>query len=82
MAISISPAVLAAAARVFATHGYAGATLERIAAEAGISRVTLHRHGVTKDGLLAGLVAHATEDYRRAVWPALTARDGTGAERL
>ena len=73
--------VLEAARRTFATYGYAGATLERIADEAGLSRVTLHRRGVSKDGLLAELVARATEDYRRVMWPALTG-DGTGAERL
>lgn len=73
--------LLDAARRAFAAHGYTGATIERIAAEAGLSRVTLHRRGVTKDGLLAELVAHATEDYRRAMWPALTA-EGTGAARL
>ena len=73
--------LLQAAERVFASHGYGGATLERIADEAGVSRVTLHRRGVSKDGLLVELVARATEDYRRALWPALTA-EGTGAERL
>lgn len=80
---SVSPdAGLAdAACRAFAKHGYAGATLERIAQEAGVSRVTLHRRGVTKDGLLAELVARATDDYRRLMWPALTG-EGTGAERL
>ena len=66
---------------MFAEHGYTGATLERIASAAGLSRVTLHRHDVSKDGLLAELVARATEDYRRAMWPALTA-EGSGADRL
>jgi AcrR family transcriptional regulator len=73
--------LLEAARRAFATYGYAGSTIERIAAEAGVSRVTLHRRNVTKDGLLAELVARATEDYRRAMWPALTGT-GTGAQRL
>jgi AcrR family transcriptional regulator len=73
--------LLEAARRAFAAYGYAGATIERIAAEAGLSRVTLHRRAVTKDGLLAELVARATEDYRRAMWPALTG-PGTGAERM
>ena len=76
-----TPDLLEGARRAFAAHGYAGATLDRIASEAGLSRVTLHRRGVTKDGLLAELVARATEDYRRAMWPALTG-DGTGADRL
>lgn len=75
------PLLLEAAKRTFAAHGYSGATIERIAAEAGVSRVTLHRRGVTKDGLLAELVVRATEDYRRVMWPALTG-EGTGAERL
>jgi AcrR family transcriptional regulator len=74
-------ALLDAARRTFAEHGYAGATLERIADAAGRSRVTLHRHGVTKDGLVDALLALATDDYRRRLWPALTAT-GTGAERL
>jgi AcrR family transcriptional regulator len=73
--------LLDAAARAFERYGYAGTTMERIAGEAGVSRVTLHRHGITKDGLLAELVARATEDYRRLMWPALTG-EGTGAERL
>jgi AcrR family transcriptional regulator len=82
IAESVSQAeFLAAARRAFSSHGYAGATAERIAEEAGVSRVTLHRRGITKDGLLAELVAQATEDYRRALWPALTA-EGSGAERL
>ncbi len=75
------PELLDAARRAFEQHGYTGATLERIAAEAGVSRVTLHRRGVSKEGLLDELVAQATEDYRRRLWPALTG-EGTGAERL
>ena len=74
-------ALLAAARRAFERHGYAGATLERIAAEAGLSRVTLHRRGITKDGLLEQLSAEATERYRALMWPALTSA-GTGAQRL
>jgi len=55
--------------------------MERIATEAGVSRVTLHRQGVTKDRLFADLVVAATERYRAAVWPALTG-EGPGAQRL
>jgi AcrR family transcriptional regulator len=81
LVIVTDAALLEAAQRAIEAHGYAGATLERIADEAGLSRVTLHRRGVSKDSLLADLVAHATEDYRAAMWPALTG-DGTGADRL
>jgi AcrR family transcriptional regulator len=75
------PQLLDATRRALERHGYAGATIERIAAEAGVSRVTLHRRGVTKQGLIAELVARATEDYRAAMWPALTS-DAVAADRL
>ena len=73
--------ILEAGRRVFARDGFERATLERIAQEAGVSRVTLHRRGVSKAMILEGLLATALERYRAALWPALTAR-GSGAERL
>jgi AcrR family transcriptional regulator len=73
--------ILEAGRRVLARDGYDNATLERIAGEAGISRVTLHRRGVSKATILAGLAERAVDSYRAALWPALTAR-GTGRERL
>ena len=70
-----------AARRVLAQHGYAGATAERIAVEAGLSRVTLHRRGLTKDAILDDLANQATERYRARMWPVLTAT-GNGRARL
>jgi AcrR family transcriptional regulator len=81
MAGELDPQLLEAGRRVFATHGYGGATVERIAKEAGLSRVTLHRRGVSKETILATLAEHGIERYRAALWPALTAA-GNGAERL
>jgi AcrR family transcriptional regulator len=78
---TIEPQLLDAARRAFTAHGYTSATLEKIAAEAGVSRVTLHRRGISKDALLAALTESATESYRAAMWPALTG-EGTGAQRL
>ena len=73
--------LLDAAARAFERYGYEGASLERIAAEAGITRMTLHRRGLTKESLLEQLAERATDAYRAALWPALTAR-GNARERL
>ncbi|MGH2899426.1 MAG: TetR/AcrR family transcriptional regulator [Solirubrobacteraceae bacterium] len=73
--------VLRAAQVVFEQHGYTGATIERIAAQAGVSRVTLHRRGLTKDVLLGDLAARAAEDYVRTMWPMLVGQ-GSGAVRL
>jgi AcrR family transcriptional regulator len=74
-------AVLDAARRVVESHGWEGATLERVAAEAGLSRMTLHRRGVSRAGLLAALRAELERDYREAMWPAMSA-PGTARERL
>lgn len=73
--------VIDAARAVLVKHGYAGLTLERIAEEAGLNRVTLHRRGLSKDQIFNALVAQSIEGYREGFWPALAA-EGTGAERL
>jgi AcrR family transcriptional regulator len=77
----VPDAVVQAARLVFSECGYGGATLERIAREAGLSRVTLHRRGWSKQRLFGVLVARAVQDYQRALWPALTG-GGAGHQRL
>lgn len=77
----VDDALLSGAHRAIERWGYRQATLERIAAEAGVSRMTLHRRGVTREGLLGGLAERLEDAYRTAMWPALTAR-GSGRERL
>jgi AcrR family transcriptional regulator len=56
-------------------------TLQRLAEEAGVSRMTLHRRGVSRELVLAALAERLEADYREALWPALTA-PGTARERL
>jgi AcrR family transcriptional regulator len=73
--------ILTAAREAVERHGWRETTLERIAGEAGLSRMTLHRHGVTRAAVLDGLARLLEEDYRAALWPALTAA-GTARERL
>jgi len=77
----VDDALLTGAHRAIERWGYGQATMERIASEAGVSRMTLHRHGITREGLLSALAERLETDYREAMWPALTAR-GTGGERL
>jgi AcrR family transcriptional regulator len=78
---SDDPRILAAARPALERHGWRDATMERIAGEAGLSRMTLHRRGVTRDAVLAALARTLEADYRGAMWPALTA-PGTARERL
>lgn len=73
--------LLSGARRAVSTWGWRGATLERIAREAGLSRVTLHRRGVSKAAILRGLAAAYEADYRDALERA-TQADGTGSMRL
>jgi AcrR family transcriptional regulator len=77
----VDDALLSGAHRAIERWGWRQATLERIAAEAGVSRMTLHRRGITRDGLLGALAERLETAYRSAMWPALTAR-GSGRERL
>jgi AcrR family transcriptional regulator len=54
--------ILQAATRVYAQHGWRGATTRRIAEEAGVNEVTLFRHFGSKDALLdAAILGSATE---------------------
>jgi AcrR family transcriptional regulator len=55
-------AVLEAAARIFATHGYAAGTTNRIADAAGVSIGSLYEYFPNKDALLVALMeAHIAE---------------------
>lgn len=74
-------ALLDAGREAIARHGVQGATLERIAEAAGVSRTTLHRRGVSRETILQRLGEEAAEAYRDALWPALTSA-GSGRERM
>ena len=77
----VAPKVVDAARFVLAEDGPAGATLERIAAAAGVSRMTLHRQGVTKADIIRALGERFEDEHKEAMWQALVSK-GTAAERL
>jgi AcrR family transcriptional regulator len=81
VAVQIDTHLLDGARRAVERHGWEGATLQRLADEAGVSRMTLHRRGVSRDALLTALAEQLEGDYREALWPALTA-PGSALERL
>ena len=69
------------ASRAIERYGWRAATLTQIAEEAGLSRMTLHRHGLGRPEIF-GLLADAYErDFRDSLWPAVLSH-GTGLERL
>src|SRR5258708_2696601 len=77
----IDPAILAAGRRTLRRHGWHGTTAERIAAEANLSRVTLHRRGIKREHVLAALIDVAIEAYRAAMWEVLVA-DASARRRM
>ncbi len=77
----VPPHIVEAARHVLARDGLAAATLERISAEAGVSRMTLHRRGLSKNEIVEAIGRRLERDYREAIWPALVAK-GAGRERL
>jgi AcrR family transcriptional regulator len=77
----LEPEVLEAAHRAIERHGWRGATLERIAVEAGVSRMTLHRHHVSREGILGALAERLEEQHRETMREALET-PGDGRARL
>jgi AcrR family transcriptional regulator len=59
--------ILQAAARVFATRGYTGATTNHIAERAGVSVGSLYEYFPSKDAILVALAAAHLEETRRVV---------------
>jgi AcrR family transcriptional regulator len=58
--------ILAAAARAFAAGGFAGTSMEDIAAEAGVTRLTIYRHFATKQELYEAVLDHTRQRLAEA----------------
>jgi TetR/AcrR family transcriptional repressor of mexJK operon len=59
--------ILDAAAELFTKHGYAGTSIEAIAAHAGIGKLTLYRRFADKDALFQAVVLRMAEQSRAAL---------------
>jgi len=77
----IDQTLLDATAAAITRWGLGEVTLDRVAAEAGMSRATIYRRGVTREQLVEALTIEAADTYTRAMLPALSA-PGTARERL
>lgn len=80
-ALPVDDALLDATEAVLTELGFEGVSLERVADRADRSRVTLWRQGVTKEGLITGLLQRLTDDFQQEFWPVLNA-SGSGRDRL
>lgn len=81
MSGAVTERVLQAARRLAEDGRLRSASMEELAREAGVSRVTLYRRGETRTAVVAALRARLAQEERAALWPALAA-DGTAHERL
>jgi AcrR family transcriptional regulator len=61
------PAIVAAAAELFAAQGYAAVGIDDIGAAVGVSGPAIYRHFTGKEALLAAVVLDATESIASAV---------------
>jgi TetR/AcrR family transcriptional repressor of mexJK operon len=66
-------AILRAARPIMLRDGLGGTTLDRIAAEGGIAKMTLYRHFPSKEALFEGLVTATCESMREGLENAPTA---------
>jgi AcrR family transcriptional regulator len=78
---AIDDRVLDAVARLLTRGGLAAATMTAIADEAGTSRVTLHRRGLSIDDYVVAALGRASDELRAELWPVLTG-PGDAATRL
>lgn len=60
-------AILRGAVRVFLRSGYAGTSMDRVAAEAGVSKQTIYSHFQDKEGLFTAMMESVTIGRFRAI---------------
>jgi AcrR family transcriptional regulator len=68
--------ILGASYRVVARHGFQGATVERVAEEAGIAKGTVYLYFRTKEELLEAAVKQGIEEFSSQVRAAVTEVSG------
>lgn len=61
-------AILEGARREFLEHGYAAASMDRIAAAAGVSKATVYSHFQDKERLFTALIQRLAQEKYRAVF--------------
>ncbi len=68
--------LIAAASRVFAAHGYAGARVELIAEEAGFSKGAFYSNFISKEEVALAVLERLLADDGWGVWAILESHDG------
>jgi len=74
--------ILSAARPILLRDGFGGTTLDRVASEGGIAKMTLYRHFPSKEALFEGLVASMCDQMRAGLENAPAPDAGTPGNRL
>ncbi|MBS0381884.1 MAG: TetR family transcriptional regulator [Proteobacteria bacterium] len=74
--------VLEAALKLFAEHGYAGASVRDVAAAAGVKAATIYAHYPSKEHILAELCRVGHEEQYRCVRTAVLESGGDPCEQI
>lgn len=77
--IAKEQAILAAALKVFSQNGYSGASVDAVAAEAGITKPTLYQYFASKEQLFTAMMLQKRDDMLQ---PFDAAAPGTMVEQL
>ena len=72
--------ILAAAERVFRTHGFQGGAIDRIVSEANVTSRTLYRHFTSKDTLIGAVLESLSARFDLSYEKELIARVRCGEE--
>jgi len=67
--------ILDVALRIFASNGYAGASIQEIVDQAGVTKPTLYYHFKSKEGLYQALIDHAADERFRVMREAAEGQD-------
>ena len=67
--------ILQGALAIFLQQGYEGTSMDRVAAEAGVSKITIYKHFQDKEGLFVELIKQVTAQRFEVVFGSLCLED-------
>lgn len=67
--------ILRGALEIFLQQGYEGTSMDRVAAAAGVSKITIYKHFQDKEGLFTALIEQVTTQRFEAVFGQLSQED-------
>lgn len=67
--------ILQGALKIFLQEGYEGTSMDRVAATAGVSKITIYKHFQDKEGLFTALIEQVTTQWFQTVFGQFSHKD-------